>query len=148
LRLPSEAADARGAGRLGDADDRVLPANEAARLERLYVRDVDERLVGDCLDEAEAEDARRRAKRADFVAVEYPLLDGRVDRAAMNERPAGVVGEDAVCEVAGAHLEYLAVAAHRRVLVAVAARDCVVDGTDAVGDMLLFGEGILDALEY
>ena len=143
-RLPAEAPGAAACGVFGDRNGDGLAMDEAARLGRLCVRDAAQRVVRDRLDEAQAEDARRSAKRAHLVAVEDSLLDRSVDGARVDQGPARVIDEGRAVQVSGAQLEDLAVAADHGVLVAVGTRDGVVDGTDAVGDRRLPGEDLLD----
>src|ERR1700747_601632 len=95
LVLPTEPAYADLSRRFYDRDLEDLAADFAMRGFALLLGEIDERLVGERLDEAIAQQIQRKAKRPDRFCLRNPLLNLVVrkssvgaNRAIIHERPA------------------------------------------------------------
>src|SRR5215468_8262314 len=80
---------------------------------------VHERVTVNALDEAVTKRVERSAEGAHFVATEHALLNVRVDRPVIDQRPAGMINEVDAVEVPGPQFGDLTDPAGDRVLMAI-----------------------------
>src|SRR5262249_11210004 len=106
------------------------------------------RLIVDRLDEPVAERVERRAEGAHFEAARHALLNVRIDRAVVDQRPAGRRGKAVAVEMTRTELRNLTDAADDRSLVALGARLRVVDRTETFGDAVAFLKGVEGVVEF
>ena len=96
LIFPAEPAHGHLSGRFDDRDLEDLAADFPMGGFALLLREIDERLIGDRLNKAVAQQIQRKAKRADRLCVRYALLNFLVRKsgvgangAVIHERAAG-----------------------------------------------------------
>src|SRR5437667_345225 len=129
LALPPEASCSRSVAGL----EHWHTGERTSLGQRLTALYAGQRLIGDAFDEAVAQRVERRPESSNLLSARYTLLDRRVNGAVVDERTAGRLDEGAVGgHVPGPQLGDLTDCACDRVLVALDARLCVVNGSDTV----------------